>query len=89
MLSLSYGAASVTFHGLSGLIPQDAGGTLSRGTVWTLVMVVSVLVKEIVNKTVLMTVVKATDPGATYPDRGVQPRAAVQRRRPRSAPASW
>jgi diguanylate cyclase (GGDEF)-like protein len=66
MLSLSYGAASVTFHGLSGLIPQDAGGTLSRGTVWTLVMVVSVLAKEIVNKTMLMTVVKATDPGATY-----------------------
>jgi diguanylate cyclase (GGDEF)-like protein len=66
MLSLSYGAASVTFHGLSGLIPQEAGGTLSRGTVWTLVMVVSVLMKEIVNKTVLMTVVKATDPGATY-----------------------
>ena len=66
MLSLSYGAASVTFHGLSGLIPQEAGGTLSRGTVWTLVMVVSVLMKEIVNKTMLMTVVKATDPGATY-----------------------
>jgi diguanylate cyclase (GGDEF)-like protein len=66
MLSLSYGAASVTFHSLSGLIPQDAGGTLSRGTVWTLVMVVSVLAKEIVNKTMLMTVVKATDPGATY-----------------------
>ena len=43
-----------------------SGGTLSRGTVWTLVMVVSVLMKEIVNKTVLMTVVKATDPGATY-----------------------
>ena len=37
----------MTFHGLSGLIPQDAGGTLSRGTVWTLVIVVSVLVKEI------------------------------------------
>jgi len=66
MLSLSYGAASVTFHGLSGLIPQEAGGTLSRGTLWTLVVVVSVLMKEIVNKTVLMTVVKATDPGATY-----------------------
>jgi len=66
VLSLSYGAASVTFHGLSGLIPQEAGGTLSRGTVWTLVVVVSVLMKEIVNKTVVMTVVKATDPGATY-----------------------
>ena len=66
MLSLSYGAASVTFHGLSGLIPQEAGGTLSRGTVWTLVMAVSVLTKEIVNKTLLMTVVKASDPGATW-----------------------
>ncbi len=66
MLSLSYGAASVTFHGLSGLIPQAAGGTLSRGTVWTLVMVVSVLAKETVNKTMLLTVVKASDPGATW-----------------------
>ena len=66
MLSLSYGAASVTFHGLSGLIPQDAGGTLSRGTIWTLVIVVSVLAKETVNKTMLLTVVKASDPGATW-----------------------
>ena len=66
MLSLSYGAASVTFHGLSGLIPQAAGGTLSRGTVWTLVIVVSVLAKETVNKTMLLTVVKASDPGATW-----------------------
>ena len=64
-LSLSYGAASVTFHGLSGLIPQDAGGALSRGTVWTLVMVVSVLVRETVNKAAVLTAVKATDPGAT------------------------
>jgi len=66
MLSLSYGAASVTFHGLSGLIPQEAGGTLSRGTVWTLVIVVSVLAKETVNKSMLLTVVKASDPGATW-----------------------
>jgi diguanylate cyclase (GGDEF)-like protein len=65
MLSLSYGAASLTFHGLSGLIPQDAG-TLGRGTAWTLIVVLSVLAKEIVNKTMLMTVIKATDPGATY-----------------------
>jgi diguanylate cyclase (GGDEF)-like protein len=66
MLSLSYGAASVTFHGLSGLIPQEAGGTLSRGTVWTLVIVISVLAKETVNKSMLLTVVKASDPGATW-----------------------
>ena len=64
-LSLSYGAASVTFHGLSGLIPQHAGGALSRGTVWTLVIAVSVLVRETVNKAAVLTAVKATDPGAT------------------------
>jgi diguanylate cyclase (GGDEF)-like protein len=65
-LSLSYGAASVTFHSLYGLMPQDSGGTLLRGTAWTLVIVVSVLVKETVNKAVVMTAVKATDPGATF-----------------------
>jgi diguanylate cyclase (GGDEF)-like protein len=64
-ISLSYGAASVTFHSLSGLIPQGAGGALGRGTVWTLVVAVSVLVKETLNKTVVLTAVKATDPGAT------------------------
>ena len=44
-ISLSYGAASVTFHSLYRLIPQDSGGMLSRGTVWTLLVTVSVLVK--------------------------------------------
>ncbi len=66
MLSLAYGAASVTFHGLSGVIPHEAGGALSQGTMWTLVVAVSVLMKEVVNKTLLMTVVKASDPGATW-----------------------
>jgi len=65
-LSLSYGAASVTFHSLYGLIPHGSGGTLLRGAAWILVVAVSVLVKETVNKTVVMTAVKATDPGATY-----------------------
>src|SRR6266566_253324 len=64
-ISLSYGAASITFHSLYGPLLQDSGGTLLRGTVWTLVVVLSVLVKEIVNKAVVMTAVKATDPGAT------------------------
>ena len=64
-ISLSYGAASVTFHSLYGLIPQDSGGTLSRGTVWTLLVAVSVLVKEAVNKTVVMTAVKGADPATS------------------------
>ena len=61
-LSLSYGAASVVFHGLFGLMPQDSGGMLSRGTVWTLLVVLSVLVKEILNKAAIITPAKATDP---------------------------
>src|SRR6266536_2410282 len=64
-ISLSYGAASVTFHSLYGLMPHGSGGAFVRGALWTLVMVVSVLVKETVNKAVVMTAVKATDPGAT------------------------
>jgi diguanylate cyclase (GGDEF)-like protein len=65
-LSLSYGAASVTFHSLYGLMPHDSAGTLIRGTAWTLMIAVSVLVKETLNKAVVMTAVKATDPGATF-----------------------
>jgi diguanylate cyclase (GGDEF)-like protein len=61
-ISLSYGAASVTFHGLSGLMPQEPGGTLSRGAVWTLLITATVLVKEVVNKTVVITAVKSADP---------------------------
>jgi diguanylate cyclase (GGDEF)-like protein len=65
-IGLAYGAASVTFHSLSGLIPQDSGGTLSRGTVWTLLVVVSVLVKEVVNKTLVMTASKGADPTTSF-----------------------
>jgi diguanylate cyclase (GGDEF)-like protein len=64
-IGLSYGAASVTFHGLYGLMPQESGGTLSRGTVWTLLVAVSVLVKEVLNKTVVMTAVKGADPATS------------------------
>src|SRR3984893_15035909 len=61
-IGLSYGAASVTFHGLYGLMPQESGGTLSRGTVWTLLVAVSVLVKEVLNKTVVITAVRGAVP---------------------------
>src|SRR5215475_2243706 len=68
---LSYGAASGTFHGLARLFPADpagtgpAGHTLLYATVWTLLVTVAVLVKSVVNKTMITTAVKATDPGAT------------------------
>src|ERR1700730_16041431 len=35
-VGLSYGAASVTFHGLTRLFPAHPGETITRATVWTL-----------------------------------------------------
>jgi diguanylate cyclase (GGDEF)-like protein len=67
-VGLSYGAASVTFHGLARVFPADpsqAGQTLLRATVWTLLVTVAVLVRSVLNKVMIMTAVKATDPGAT------------------------
>jgi diguanylate cyclase (GGDEF)-like protein len=64
-IGLSYGAASVTFHGLSGLLPASAAGTLGHGMVWTLLVALSVLVKSVLNKAMIMTAVKGTDPAAS------------------------
>jgi diguanylate cyclase (GGDEF)-like protein len=61
-ISLSYGAASVTFHGLSGLLPHEAGGRLSHGTAWTLLVLVSALVKWVLNKAIVMTAIKGHNP---------------------------
>jgi diguanylate cyclase (GGDEF)-like protein len=64
-VSLSYGAASVTFHGLSGLTSQSTGRTLSHGTVWTLLVLVSALVQWVLNKVIVMTAIKGSDPAAS------------------------
>ena len=64
-ISLSYGAASVTFHGLDGLVLPTLGGTLSRGVVWTLVIAASVLVKEVVNKSLVIAAVKSSAPATS------------------------
>jgi len=63
-LSLSYGAASVTFHRLSGLIPQNPGGALSHGTVWTALVLFSALVKWALNKALVITAVKGANRSA-------------------------
>ena len=63
-LGLSYGAASVTFHSLSNLASQGAAEGFSHGTVWTLLVVVSALVKLMMNDAMVMTAVKATNPAA-------------------------
>jgi diguanylate cyclase (GGDEF)-like protein len=61
MTGLCYGAASATFHGLSGLVPRDPDGTLSRGTVWTLLVIVAVLVKWVLNTAFPIVAVKGSD----------------------------
>ena len=57
-VGLSYGAASVVFHGLSGLVSHDSDGRLSRGAVWTLLVLLSALVKWILNNALIVTAVQ-------------------------------
>jgi diguanylate cyclase (GGDEF)-like protein len=64
-VGLSYGAASVTFHSLSGLVARGAAGTLSHGTVWTLLVIVSALVKSVLNKALILTAAKGANPDAS------------------------
>ena len=60
-VGLSYGAASVVFHGLSGLVSHDSDGRLSRGAVWTLLVLLSALVKWILNNALIVTAVRGSD----------------------------
>jgi diguanylate cyclase (GGDEF)-like protein len=64
-VSLSYGAASVTFHSLSGLASQNTRGTASHGAVWTLLVLVVALMQWVLNKVIVMTAIKGSDPAAS------------------------
>jgi diguanylate cyclase (GGDEF)-like protein len=64
-VGLSYGAASLTFHGLASVFPAGPDQGPLRAAVWTLLVTLAVLVKSVINKAIIMTAVKATDPGAT------------------------
>jgi diguanylate cyclase (GGDEF)-like protein len=64
-VGLSYGAASVMFHGLSGLVPPVTGGTFSRPAVWTLLVLASALLQWGLNMAMIMTAVKGGDPAAS------------------------
>jgi diguanylate cyclase (GGDEF)-like protein len=63
-IGLSYGAASLTFHRLSGMMASTTGGTLRHSLVWTLLVAVTVLVRTVLNKAMIMTAVKGTNPAA-------------------------
>ena len=62
-VGLSYGAASVTFHGLSGLAPQGPGA-LSHGMVWTLLVIVAALVKWVLNNALVIVAIRGSDRAA-------------------------
>jgi diguanylate cyclase (GGDEF)-like protein len=64
-IGLCYGVASVTFHSLSGLVPQAPAGAFIRATVWTFLVLVSALVYWVLNKAMIMTAVKGSDPAAS------------------------
>ncbi len=63
-VGLSYGAASFTFHSLWAVAPHGAGTGVSRGTVWTLLVVLSAVIKLVLNDALVMTAVKATNRAA-------------------------
>jgi diguanylate cyclase (GGDEF)-like protein len=64
-VGLSYGAASVTFHTLSRLVPPAPGRTFVHATVWTLLVLVSAVLQWVLNKAMIMTAVKGSDPAAS------------------------
>jgi diguanylate cyclase (GGDEF)-like protein len=64
-LGLAYGAASVTFHTLSNLVSHGAGLRLSHGTVWTLLVILSAVVKVVLNHSMVGVAVKGSNPAAS------------------------
>ena len=64
-VGLSYGAASVTFHGLVGLAPAGGGaGTLGHSTVWTLLIGLCAVLKWALNNALVILAVKGSDRAA-------------------------
>jgi diguanylate cyclase (GGDEF)-like protein len=61
-LGLSFGAASVTFHGLSRTLTTLAPGSVGRSAAWLGFAVAAALVQSALNKMIIMTAVKGGDP---------------------------
>jgi diguanylate cyclase (GGDEF)-like protein len=60
-VGLSYGAASVVFHGLAGLAPAGGGGTLGHSTVWTLLVGLCAVIQWVLNNALVVAAVKGSD----------------------------
>ena len=61
-IGLSYGAASLAFHGMSRALTGMTG--LSYELVWTLLVTLSAVLQAVVNKTIIMTAIKGSNPTA-------------------------
>jgi len=61
-IGLSLGAASVTFHLLEGPISGIAPGTALHGLAWLAAVLASGIVKTTLNKVLIMTAIKGSDP---------------------------
>jgi diguanylate cyclase (GGDEF)-like protein len=60
-VGLSYGAASVVFHGLAGLAPTGRSGTLGHSTVWTLLVGLCAVIQWVLNNALVVAAVKGSD----------------------------
>ncbi len=63
-VGLSFGAASVFYHWAWGMIAPATGGALSRSWAWVALVIATVVVRAVLNKAMIMTAVKGTDPAA-------------------------
>ena len=61
-IGLSFGAASVVFHLLDGPISGIAPGTALHGLAWLAAVLASGIVKTALNKVLIMTAIKGSDP---------------------------
>ena len=68
-ISLSYGAASLTFRGLSRLAAGTAGGETGRDLRWTVLVTVSAVVVPVVTKALVLTAIKGSDPSVSIRSR--------------------
>jgi diguanylate cyclase (GGDEF)-like protein len=61
-VGLSYGAASVTYHGLAHMFGGVAVGSLNGDLIWAGLVSVSAILQSAMNKAFIMTAVKGSDP---------------------------
>ena len=64
-ISLSYGAVSLTFRGLSDLTAGTAGGEAGRDFRWTVLVAVGAVVMFVMNNAFILTAIKGSDPSAS------------------------